>query len=217
MAMKRIVVIMALLSMFLWCSNSVLASYTPMDGHYTVTTTVTDPGGGFSRYDYAVTNLDQGPQPGYPWVGLDCFIIQVPSGATTQNIQVPAICPTDPCNDSNGGRYWMTSEGTAAIIDPPWYGGFPESGYKYLAWGGQNTIYPQGTTAHFIFDVDATPGNNPIAATYLGTGNWTIYTYEVFQGTVTSTSPVPVPPTVLLLGSGLAGLGLLRRRWSLKK
>jgi hypothetical protein len=207
--MKRIVVIMALLSMFLWCSNSVLASYTPMDGHYTVTTTVTDPGGGFSRYDYAVTNLDQGPQTGYPWVGLDVFIIQVPSWAIIQNIQVPAICPSDPCNDSNGGRYWAESIGTAAPGGFPWYGGFPESGYKYLAWGGQNTIYPLGTTAHFIFDVDATPGSILIAATYLGTGVWTNYTYEAFQGT--ATRPVPVPPTVLLLGSGLLGLVGLRR------
>ena len=29
--------------------------------------------------------------------------------------------------------------------------------------------------------------------------------------------PVPVPPTVLLMGSGLVGLALLRRKWSLKK
>ena len=29
-------------------------------------------------------------------------------------------------------------------------------------------------------------------------------------------APVPLPPSALLLGSGLLGLALLRRKWSLK-
>ena len=75
--MKRIVVIMALLSIFLWCSNSVLA-YTldygqNMDGHYTVSTEVTPLAGGFYKYDYAVTNLDQGSETRLSGFGCLCY------------------------------------------------------------------------------------------------------------------------------------------------
>jgi uncharacterized Zn-binding protein involved in type VI secretion len=195
--MKRIVVITTLLSIFLWCSAGVWA-YTPMDGHYEVSTEVTDLGGGFYRYDYAVTNVDQGPEPGYPWVGMDVFIIQVPLTATLREIKDPAVCPSDPCDDSNGGRYWGHGTINGSLGGPPWSGEMPQSGYQWLWWSGQNTCYPQGTTAHFSFEVNAPPGSNlGIAVTYLGTGIWTNYTYRMFQDNVTS--PVTNPVTLELL------------------
>ncbi len=41
--------------------------------------------------------------------------------------------------------------------------------------------------------------------------------YAIFRTAGPVVAQTPVPPTVLLLGSGLAGLGFLRRKWSLKK
>jgi uncharacterized Zn-binding protein involved in type VI secretion len=193
--MKRIVVIMTLLSILLWCSISALA-YPLMDGHYTVDTLVTDIGGGFYKYDYAVTNVDQGGT--FVYEGLDVFIIQVPVTATLRNIQNPAICPSDPCNDSNGPRYWGHATHDGPLNWWPYSSDTPQSGFQWLFWYGMNTCYPQGTTALFSFEANAPPGSNlGLVVTYQSNSFPTPYTYGVFQGNVTS--PVTTPVTLELL------------------
>jgi hypothetical protein len=58
--------------------------------------------------------------------------------------------------------------------------------------------------------VNVTSGNGNGSATYTDTS--TINVSAAYTYTPTTTPPVPEPATMAILGSGLAGLGLLRRR-----
>jgi hypothetical protein len=191
--MKRIVVVMALFSIFLWSSNRVLA--TPIGGHYTVTSNVSGPVGGFYTYGYEVYNVNQGE------LGLDGFVIQVPLTATLQNITNPATLPT------GSGSWWHTSV-SGPLPSPPYNYQTPQSGYQWLVWGiAGDAEYPIGTTATFSFEANAPPGIN------LGLASTGPIKRDWFEGNFTGpTSPVPVPSTVLLLGSGLLGLAGWRIR-----
>lgn len=187
--MKRSVVVMALLSIFLWSGNRALA--TLIDGHYTVTTTVGGPVGGYYSYVYEVYNVDQDNK------GLNGFVIQVPLTATLQNI-------TDPTSGSGNGS-WLHLTLTGSLPSPPFDGQTPQSGYQWLAWGiNGDAEYPKGSTATFSFQANAPPGTN---LGFVSTGP---DVRAFFGGNFTS--PVPVPSTVLLLGSGLLGLAGWRFR-----
>jgi hypothetical protein len=76
-------------------------------------------------------------------------------------------------------------------------------------------ISPYGNSVSFT----PTVYNIPLGATVdfaVGEGSDLTYYYDT-TGLAARISSVPLPPSALLLGSGLLGLGLLRRKWSLKK
>jgi hypothetical protein len=197
--MKRFALALALSAIFLAAGSGAWA--TLLTSEYTVSATTADLGGGNYQYSYEVTNNNQGG--GAPH-GLDGFFIQVPQNATILSINDPP--------SYNSGGYWEHGFATslAPIINS---NGTLKPGYQWLWWWGQQepSVYPVGYTASFSFQANAPPGlSQGVVTTYSGAGS-----YQSFEGNMKS--PIPLPPTVLLLGSGLLGLGLLRRKWGLKK
>jgi hypothetical protein len=87
---------------------------------------------------------------------------------------------------------------------------FPDPGdqyreIEYLVWNGTTLNSQQ----HLVFNQSGWYVPN-------GTGSWGYYSgdgdHDFYTNTLPSSSPVPVPPSLLLLGTGLLGLiGLCRR------
>lgn len=100
--------------------------------------------------------------------------------------------------------------------------------YAIGAWGYNTSSEPGGNLYVSPPSVTASTMNSANGAiSFVGTSRWinTPNTYPTITGNNLAKNSflagtfefVPLPSTVLLLGSGLVGLALLRRRWNLKK
>jgi hypothetical protein len=182
------------------------AQATPWTSHYSVNNTVTPQGGNKYLFEYAITKLDQGGS----WQGLDDFYLQIPLTATILNITDP------PPYTFDGVASWIHDFNGAvnpygAAISP-----LAEPGYQWIEWWGHwgNSVYPPGTTATFSVELDKVSlgYNDAAVVTYL----WVpAVTYTGYEGRLLGpVTTAPLPPGIVLFGSGLVGLGFWRPRFN---
>jgi hypothetical protein len=82
-----------------------------------------------------------------------------------------------------------------------------QDNFQGNVWGGGTDTFDSSTLAKYVWhDTFSLDGDESSSQS----------SYAIFR-TAAPVAHTPVPPTVLLLGSGLLGLGLLRGKWSLKK
>ena len=102
---------------------------------------------------------------------------------------------------------------TAALINPQYA---LATGSAYDVQNSENFNFTTSTTAgSFSFDWVLSSGGNIVGVdhlTWTSGGGWTGTEIPSASAPVENRSPVPLPPTLLLLGSGLVGLLLLRQR-----
>lgn len=214
--MKKLFLIVLAISFI--CSAGYVCA-TPLNGEYSITSTFIQNSSDSYTFNYAVTNINQG---GQPQQGLEQFYIMVPLSATISAIVTP------PSYEDTGYSYWVNG-----ITSTPNVGFAPEvtlpSGYQWLYWVGVNppSVYPPNSTAYFGFTADNVSltqnygvlttywrdntNSHPIDAIYSGGGYYSGFSAQ-FPGPGTDTA-VPEPSTIFLLGTGLFGLGFLRKRF----
>jgi hypothetical protein len=208
--MKTLTILLFCFGFMLWAGSGLAA--TPLNGEYTISEVQTNLGGGSYKFDYSVTNNNQG---GWPW-GLDGFFVQVPVGTQLTSITIP------PPYKSSLFDHWVGVLDVDSNGHPLNGGGTgvgPQPGYEFVEWWGEGwkSVYPEGNTVDFSFtatiaSLGANTGNTGVVTTFLG--------YQTFQDlnlyadyTFGPATAVPLPGALFLFGPGLAGLAVFRRKF----
>lgn len=148
--------------------------------------TETNLGGGLWEYDYTLYNTSD---PGYD---LYDFTLYLAPAVTFTNIPWP--------------------------FPPGWGPPFTGSGdpliplSSFIEWspdfGGGAEITPGGSLSGFSFQVSYQAGDLPFDVYFTYPSGEPV----LYSGTTAASSAVPEPGTLILLGSGLAGVGFFRRK-----
>ena len=187
----------------------------PLSSEYSLTSFASGLGNNQWRFDYTVTNNNQGLGG---MTGLDGFTIFIPDDATVLSWSSPV-----PYNGAPG--FWsagigsgleLLGNGSASLMPP--------TGYNSFGWWGSDphSVYTPGSTAVFSVTLgNVHVGTNTVGVTsYFGNGipaqqyaqnQWGVY--STFTSTQTApVSAVPEPESYLLLLAGLAMVGGIARQ-----
>lgn len=152
------------------------------------------------------TWIETGAETGYaPFTKIEVF---ADADTTLTDVVLYGLSATGWTNTLVNSRYSVAEGPPPGYVLFTWQ--FPDPGnqireIEYLVWYGNTLISQQ----HLAFNQSGwyVPS---------GTGQWGYYpgdgVHDISGDPLPSKSSTPIPPTLLLLGSGLVGLGLLRRR-----
>jgi malonyl CoA-acyl carrier protein transacylase len=117
-------------------------------------------------------------------------------------------------NGAGSGNYFYSTNGYSYLYAYV-YASTGQGSFQKQVLADYRYNYPDAVPDFTVSDLNKTASLNLTLEDLVAGSDVTFegYIYAEQYGN----SNVPLPPTAMLLGSGLVGLALLRRRWSLKK